>query len=117
MGDLSEHFNRSEFRCRCPRNHDQFTPPIALLVVLEIMRRDAGHKPLRIVSGFRCPAHNAEVGGVASSQHLAGRAVDIPDGYVTVAEAAAAGAQGIGDRDGWAVHVDVRPGGPARWSY
>lgn len=52
-----------------------------------------------------------------TSQHLTGRAADIGPGYATVEEAAAAGAVGIGSRDGWAVHVDTRPGAPARWTY
>jgi uncharacterized protein YcbK (DUF882 family) len=33
--------------------------------------------PLVCVSGYRSPAHNARVGGVQASQHMAGRAADI----------------------------------------
>jgi len=32
---------------------------------------------IRFTSWYRTPAHNAEVGGVESSQHLAGLAVDV----------------------------------------
>ncbi len=57
------------------------------------------------------------MGGVQDSQHLYGRAADIPAGLVTPEEAIMCGATGVGERDGWAVHVDVRPGELARWTY
>jgi uncharacterized protein YcbK (DUF882 family) len=57
------------------------------------------------------------VGGVPNSQHLLCRAADIPEGYATVEEAVMAGFTGIGSRGPWAVHVDVRLGPAARWTY
>lgn len=84
---------------------------------LEHLRTMKGNRPLQILSGYRTPARNRAVGGAPSSQHLRGAAVDIPSGYATTTEAAAAGFTGIGSRDGWAVHLDVRDGPPARWSY
>ena len=39
--------------------------------------RDWYGKPIRVNSGYRCPALNKAVGGVASSQHLTGQAADI----------------------------------------
>lgn len=39
--------------------------------------RDAWGKPLSVNSGYRCPALNAAVGGVATSQHVKGEAADI----------------------------------------
>lgn len=39
--------------------------------------RDLYGKPIHITSGFRTPAHNEAVGGVESSSHLKGLAVDI----------------------------------------
>ena len=44
--------------------------------VLEPLRQHVG-KPIRISSGYRCPALNKAVGGVATSQHLTGEAADI----------------------------------------
>lgn len=84
---------------------------------LELLRRIAGNKPLRIVSGYRSPSHNRAVGGAADSQHLYARAADIPAGYCSVQEAIWAGFTGIGSRGQWAVHVDVRPGPLTRWVY
>lgn len=34
--------------------------------------------PIKITSGYRDPAHNKEIGGVSSSAHTKGMAVDIP---------------------------------------
>lgn len=39
--------------------------------------RDWYGKPIRVNSGYRCPALNKSVGGVANSQHLTGQAADI----------------------------------------
>lgn len=37
-------------------------------------------KPVTVTSGYRCPALNRAVGGVAYSQHLTGQAADITAG-------------------------------------
>ena len=84
---------------------------------LERLRSIRGGRPLRLVSAFRSPERNRQVGGATESQHLDARAADIPSGYATVREAEAAGFVGIGSRGRWAVHVDVRPGPLARWTY
>lgn len=47
--------------------------------VLDPVRRIWG-KPITVNSGFRCPALNAAVRGVANSQHLTGEAADITTG-------------------------------------
>ena len=44
--------------------------------VLEPARERLG-KPIVVNSGFRCPVHNAAVGGVANSQHMMGEAADL----------------------------------------
>jgi uncharacterized protein YcbK (DUF882 family) len=114
MGDLSDHFSKSEFRDRSTGH--AYGPHPGLVDVLERIRalRPA---PLIVVSGHRCCAHNAEVGGAPESRHIAGDAADIGPGRATPDEAFECGAVGVGERDGWAVHVDVRPGPRARWSY
>lgn len=114
MGDLTQHFSRAEFD-----SHDgkRAAPTARLLAMLERLRLIAGDRPLTIVSGYRSPEHNKRVGGAPDSRHMHNDAADIPKGYARVADAERAGAVGIGDKDGWAVHVDVRPGPPARWHY
>ena len=39
--------------------------------------REALGKPIVVNSGYRCPKHNAEVGGVKNSQHMKGEAADV----------------------------------------
>lgn len=117
MGDLSAHFSRREFAtCRrgeCPST----VVELNLVAMLERLRSLAGDRPLRIVSGYRCEACNKRSGGAKKSQHLYGRAADIPSGYATLAQARAAGARGVGTKGRWAIHVDVRPGPLATWTY
>lgn len=111
---LTPHFDDREFIDL--RAYAKQDPPVMLLGVLEYLR-GMKRRPLRIVSGYRTRATNEAVGGAENSRHIYGDAVDIPSGYCTVAEAEEAGAVGIGSKDGWAIHIDVRPGRPARWTY
>lgn len=116
MGDASTHFSWSEFASRDGEQSPRTLQSAQLIARLEALRCICGSKPLRIVSGYRSPAHNRAVGGATNSRHMIGDAADIPAGYATVAQAEAAGFTGIGNRDRWAVHVDCRPV-PARWRY
>ncbi len=78
MSKLSVHFDSKEFACR----HCGKVPSLGALNVLvlglEKMRAAAYPTGLRIVSGYRCPAHNAAVGGASQSQHMLGAAADVP---------------------------------------
>ena len=78
--------------------------------------REAVGSSVQLSCAYRCPVHNAEVGGVAHSQHVLGKAADIlvPDG-MTVDELAQiaidCGADGVGRYyDSDFVHADVRSG-------
>lgn len=115
MGDLSPHFDRTEFRCR----HCGLLPPKTrawrhLATHLERLRAILG-RPVRIVSGYRCPQHpieRAKPGG--PGEHNRG-AADLELGVATVEQAEAAGFTGIGNRGRWATHVDL--GRRRRWAY
>lgn len=124
MGDVSEHFSRSEFRChgfgrRGHRTHDTPIDP-ALLVLLERIRAEHGG-PVRVISGHRCPWWNAKVGGAGASTHRVGEAADLAVGVVTAKRARELGAVGVGYKTvrnvRWATHVDVRHARAATWSY
>jgi uncharacterized protein YcbK (DUF882 family) len=74
MGDLSNHFDRSEFACPCGCGKDDVSPE--LVQRLERLRIEFA-QPIVINSGVRCPAHNAKVGGVPDSAHVSGEAADL----------------------------------------
>lgn len=59
----------------------ELLPNVQALVnnVLDPLREACG-KPIRINSGFRCPALNKAVKGSATSDHMTGRAADITAG-------------------------------------
>jgi uncharacterized protein YcbK (DUF882 family) len=114
MGVLSsKHFKLSEFRC--PHCGVALVRP-DLLAALEELRARLG-RPVPIVSGYRCPPHNADVGGASNSQHMYAAAADLPDKLATISEAKAAGFTGIGSKGDYAIHVDVRDGPLAMWTY
>lgn len=86
-----------------------------LLDKLDQLRANIG-VPIHVSCGYRCPEHNAAVGGVSNSQHIYGNAADIYTDDLSVdslADAAAAvGFDGIGRYyDSQFVHVDVRDNG------
>lgn len=76
---------REEGRCpECPlKQRAQIVPNGAeeneralVEAVLDPARERLG-KPITVSSGYRCPLHNATVGGVANSQHMRGEAADV----------------------------------------
>ncbi len=78
-------FRENGARCReCPLKQpaeklpDGVEANLKALVteVLEPARQRLGI-PIMVNSGYRCPKHNALVGGVANSQHMKGEAADI----------------------------------------
>lgn len=75
--------------------------------------RDAFGGPVVVVSGYRCPVHNANVGGASNSLHMKGKAFDLYYGdtvrLIELYDAAVvAGFTGFGFYGGW-LHVDTGP--------
>jgi uncharacterized protein YcbK (DUF882 family) len=69
------YFNYSEFDSPDVQGSGQLMDKTLLEMLDEV--RDKFDKPIHITSGFRTPAHNEKVGGVETSSHLKGLAVDI----------------------------------------
>ena len=130
MGDLSDHFDRSEFACSCCGKLPDPIPS-RLIRALEELRALAGC-PIHITSAYRCTEKNKAAGGARNSYHLSGEAADITFGgispkamYTLALSVKAFREGGIGiypkyiDRDGRTrgnfIHVDVRRG-KARWA-
>lgn len=76
--DSIPHFKREEFACKCGRYCNGYPAEMqrALVELAEDARTHFG-APATVVSGLRCKQHNANVGGVANSQHMYGEAVDL----------------------------------------
>jgi len=117
MGDLSMHFSRSEFACRCGCGFQ--TVDFELLQVLEWLRLHF-QQPVIINSGARCRRHNRYIGGSPGSKHQQGIAADIKIQFidskhiVEYLDQEYPDKYGIGLYPGW-VHIDVRPN-KSRWN-
>jgi uncharacterized protein YcbK (DUF882 family) len=72
---MLKYFNYSEFDSPDVQGSGQMMDKTLLQMLDEV--RDKFDKPIHITSGFRTPAHNEAVGGVETSSHLKGLAVDI----------------------------------------
>jgi uncharacterized protein YcbK (DUF882 family) len=113
----SAHFTESELSCHhCGAN--ECTQE--LVDALEALRLVIG-LPIKINDAYRCPTHNAAVGGVSTSYHIVGMAADIEVEGMTpeqlYREALKIPAfRGIGVSVGRYIHVDVRQY-HARWCY
>lgn len=115
MTRLSTFFTRAEMKCPCC-GYD--TMDYETLKLADEARWYAGH-PITPSSAARCPSHNKAVGGSPNSQHLQGRAIDLPVAdpkklydYLC---------QKYPDRYGFGlyptfVHLDTRSGPAARWT-
>ena len=114
MGDLSKHFSRKEFACRCGCGFDKVDP---ILVTALQQFRNAIKTSIRVQSGCRCAAHNAAVRGTKKSNHLTGKAADISTSH-NPTELGRLAAE-FGWFNGikvyaWGIHVDIRTG-PRYW--
>jgi len=74
VSQITYHFSEEELRCRCGCGLLLFDTKT--MAGIEYMRARYD-RPGHVLSGTRCPKHNASVGGVGDSQHLYGKAVDI----------------------------------------
>ena len=72
------YFGRAEFMCNCGGKYCNGFPvePVQLLAKTADTVRGHFGKACIISSGVRCIQHNKNVGGVANSRHLSGRAMD-----------------------------------------
>ena len=86
---LTEHFKLEEFTHSPTATQlkidnsvpDDLMPNIQLTAIkLELVRKALG-SPIIITSGYRCPKLNARVGGVSTSAHTKGLAVDFRCDY------------------------------------
>ena len=117
IGDISEHFSRSEHACLCGCGFD--TVDVELNSLLEHIR-NYYNKSVTITGPNRCAAHNASQQGAKRSLHCEGKAADIqvkdtsPRAVYHYLNKKFPDKYGIGLYHN-RVHVDVRPT-KARWT-
>ena len=77
-----KYFKMSEFACRdgCLMPASARENIEALVEAVLDPAREKFGKPITVNSGYRCPRHNAAVGGVHNSQHMRGEAADVSAG-------------------------------------
>lgn len=111
---------------RIPENEVITARLVKLAQYMDRVRSYLGGKPITITSAYRPPAVNRAVGGAKYSMHVQGSAVDFRVSGMSTVEvftqlksfhksgglAVAYYSSGNGF-----VHLDLRPGGPARWAY
>ncbi len=115
---LTEHFNVSEFKCKCGGSHDTRLDE-ALIQKLEQLHKALNCSKIIVNSGYRCSTHDKNVGGNGYGQHIKGTAADIvcydKNGKKISSKVVCCAAQDIGfggianiDSSYTATHVDVR---------
>lgn len=120
---LSPHFNVSEFKCKCGKQHDTLISE-ELVAQLEKIYAALDCSAIIISSGYRCAAHDKAVGGNGSGFHTKGMAADMccyaKNGAIISSKIVSCTAQDLGlggianiNSSYTYTHVDVRTGG--RW--
>lgn len=119
MGDITPHFSRFEFTCRCGCGFDDIAPEtVEKLEKLYtyLSRTPRGVLSVIVNSGCRCPDYSVQVGGYRTDAHTKGLAADICardnsgawySGHELAAVAEKVGFTGIGVMVN-ACHVDTR---------
>jgi uncharacterized protein YcbK (DUF882 family) len=122
---MTKNFKLKEFECKggCDMPLEVYENIIKLASQLQFLRDYTG-RPITINSAYRCPEHNAKVGGSKTSQHLLGKAADITiqslkpaEVFVLIEELIDMGHMlqgGLGLYDTF-VHYDIRKT-KARWN-
>ena len=124
---MTKNFKLKEFECKCGCDMplEVYENIIKLASQLQFLRDYTG-RPITINSAYRCPEHNAKVGGSKTSQHLLCKAADITIQSLKPAEVYALieelidmghllqGGLGLYEEKGF-VHYDIRKT-KARWN-
>lgn len=110
---LSANLMAKEFDCKCSKCSETLID-LDHVAKLQKLREDLG-SPITINSAYRCPHHNAKIGGAKNSQHVLGTATDIVIKGMSPDEVADACEHfdGLGRYDTF-THVDSR-GSKSRW--
>lgn len=117
MSIVAKYFTPKELECKCGCGG---LPKQEFVSRLDKLREKYG-KPMKVSSGYRCPAHNKAVGGSPNSRHMTGEAADIlldsAESYKVAKLAYEMGFGGIGVAKTF-LHLDIREPKEGRlWTY
>ena len=78
IGSITPHFTWSEAVCRCGCEMPEEVAAEVVLTaeMMERVRAGLDALPINVAAWYRCPSHNAAIGGAPNSQHIYGRGVD-----------------------------------------
>jgi hypothetical protein len=115
MGDLSDHFNHKDFICHCTEcRGEEYKIHLGLVGALEMIAEHF-QKPVKVLAGFWCEAHNEKLKKEKISFHCKGKAAHIqvegvPPGEVFKFAETLPELNGLGiyPQEGF-VHLDTRP--------
>ena len=106
---------------RIPVNATVTQRIVKLAKYMDGVRSFLGDRPIHITSGYRDPYSNRRVGGARNSRHMYGDAVDfwvegldLVDVFYRLKKYHSRGGLAVGS--GF-IHIDLRPGAAARWTY
>ena len=117
---VTRNFTYGEFKCpHCGANRTSTILIDKLQEARDYSNRVGSGITYRINSGFRCPTHNAAVGGASGSAHMDGLAADIHIAgdhhrMCLIYGLVMAGFTRIGDYRSW-FHVDLKDSGITMW--
>lgn len=74
---LSDHLTSDEVRCRCSYDSCTMTQVSSRVIHSFERLREHWRSSIIVTSGFRCQVHNHNVGGLSSSMHKLGYALDL----------------------------------------
>jgi len=75
---LTKNFSKHEYDCNCGcKMPIDVLKNIKRLATQHQVIRDYIKEPIKITSGYRCEAHNRDIGGVLGSKHTKGLAGDL----------------------------------------
>lgn len=123
MGNLSEHFSKEDFVCRCGQCPKDFRMSLTLIGILEDVRIKFQER-IDIVSGFLCESAEAREPGPKKNYHGSGKAIDFTlnnkERLVEVFRYLEAFPEltGLGlDQNNKYIHIDLREKEPTKWVY
>lgn len=123
MGNLSEHFSKEDFVCRCGQCPKDFRMSLTLIGILEDIRIKFQER-IEVLTGFMCDNAEPKEAGPKKNYHGSGKAIDFTlvnkEKLVEVFRHLETFPEltGLGfDQQNNYIHIDLREKEPTKWVY